>query len=87
MTTAALKGAGGGGGFVGLAFLRGGPSHLVVDPLVDFLLVVQHHKGLGGDGVSVEDEAEVAALALHVGEVRQGRVQPEDTGQRVRDPG
>lgn len=52
-----------------------GLAHLVVYPLVDFQLVVQHHKRLRGDGVSVEDETEVTALALHVDEVSQGCVQ------------
>lgn len=58
----------------------------MVDPLVHLLLIVQHDKGLGGDGVAVEDEAEVAALALHVGEVDQRGVQPANTGGR-RQPG
>lgn len=55
-------------------------THLVVYPLVDPLLVVQHDKRLGGDGVSIENETEVTALALHVGEVRQGCVQSVNTG-------
>lgn len=46
----------------------------MVYPLVDFLFVVQHNKGLWGDGIAVEDEAEVTALALHVCEVYQGSV-------------
>lgn len=55
----------------------------MVYPLVHFLLVIQHHEGLGGDGVAVEDEAEVATLALHVREVDQRSVQPiKDTGGR-----
>lgn len=57
-------------------------THLVVYPLVHFLLVIQHHEGLGGDGVAVEDEAEVATLALHVCEVDQRGVQPLNTGGR-----
>jgi len=47
----------------------------MVYPLVDFLFVVQHNKGLGGDGIAIEDETEVPALTLHVCEVYQGRVQ------------
>lgn len=58
-------------------------THLVVYPLVHLLLVVQHDKGLGGDGVAVEDEAEVTALALHVGEVDQRGVQSVNTGGRL----
>lgn len=54
-------------------------THLVVYPLVDFLFVVQHNKRLGGDGVAVEDETEVAALTLHVCEVYQGSVQSTHT--------
>lgn len=57
-------------------------THLVVYPLVHLLLIVQHDKGLGGDGVAVEDEAEVAALALHVREVDQRGVQSVNTGGR-----
>lgn len=59
-------------------------THLVVYPLVHFLLIIQHHEGLGGDGVAVEDEAEVTTLALHVREVDQRSVQPiKNTGGRV----
>lgn len=46
-------------------------------PLVDFLLVVQHYKGLGGHGVTVKDETQISSLAFHIGEVDEGRVQPE----------
>lgn len=46
----------------------------MVYPLVDFLFIVQHNKRLRGDGVAVEDEAEVTTLALHVCEVYQGSV-------------
>lgn len=54
-------------------------THLMVYSLVDFLFVVQHHERLGGDGVAIEDETEVAALTLHVGEVYQSGVQPTKT--------
>lgn len=54
----------------------------MVYPLVDFLFVVQHNKRLRGDGISVKDEAEVAALTLHVREVYQGRVQSINTDSR-----
>lgn len=54
-------------------------THLVVYPLVDFLLVVQHDERLGGDGVAIEDETEVPALTLHVCEVYQGGVQSTHT--------
>lgn len=72
MSTADCRGRKGAFGTLGL-------THLVVYPLVDFLLVVQHDKRLRGDGVSVEDETEVTALALHVGEVSQGGVQSGNT--------
>lgn len=65
------------------AFRARGLTHLVVYPLVDFLLVVQHDKRLRGDGVSVEDETEITALALHVGEVSQGCVQSVNTGSEL----
>lgn len=50
-------------------------AHLVVYSLVHFGFVVQDDEGLGGRRVAVEDEAEVAALALHVSEVDQGGVE------------
>lgn len=50
----------------------------MVYPLVDFLLVVQHHKGLRRDGVAIEDETQVTALTLHIREVDQGGVQSID---------
>lgn len=55
------------------------PLHLMVYPLVDLLFVVQDHKGLRWDGVTVEDEAEVTALTLHVCEVDQCGVQSVQT--------
>lgn len=54
----------------------------MVYPLVHFLLIIQHDKGLGGDGVAVEDETEVTPLTLHVREVYQGGVQSKNTGGR-----
>lgn len=60
-----------------------GLTHLVVYPLVDFLLVVQHDKRLRGDGISVEDETEVTTLALHVGEVSQSCVQSGNAGSEL----
>ncbi len=51
----------------------------MVYPLVDFLFVVQHDKRLGGDGVAVENETEVATLTLHVCEIYQGSVQSTHT--------
>lgn len=51
----------------------------MVYPLVDLLFVVQHDKRLGGDGVAIEDETEVAALTLHVCEVYQCSVQSINT--------
>lgn len=48
----------------------------MVDALVNLLLVVQHHEGLGRYGVSIEDKTEVAPLAFHVGEVDEGGVKP-----------
>ena len=56
-----------------------GLTHLMMYPLVDFLFIVQHNKRLWGDGVAIEDEAEVTALALHVREVYQGSVQSTHT--------
>lgn len=50
-------------------------AHLVVYSLVHFCFVVQDNEGLGRRSVAVENEAEVAALALHVGEVYQGGVE------------
>lgn len=50
-------------------------AHLVVYSLVHFCFIVQHNEGLGGWSVAVENEAEVATLALHVGEVYQGGVE------------
>lgn len=41
----------------------------MVYPLKDFLFVVQHNKRLRADGIAIEDETEVATLALHVCEV------------------
>lgn len=47
----------------------------MVYPLVHLLFIVQHHKGLRGDGVAIEDEAEVTTLALHICEVYESGVQ------------
>lgn len=44
-------------------------TYLMVYPLKDFLFVVQHNKRLRADGIAIEDETEVATLALHVCEV------------------
>lgn len=52
----------------------------MVYPLVHFLFIIQHDKGLGGDGVAIEDETEVTPLTLHVREVYQGGVQSENKG-------
>lgn len=42
--------------------------------LVHFGFIVQHGEALGLPGVTVEDEAEISALALHVIEVYQSGV-------------
>lgn len=41
-------------------------AHLVVYTLVHLLFIVQNIEGLGGRSVSVEDEAEVSSLTLHI---------------------
>lgn len=56
-------------------------THLVVYPLVDFLLVVKQNERLGRDGVPAEDEAQVTALTLHICEIYQGGVQSRATGR------
>lgn len=50
-------------------------AHLVVYTLVHLLFIVQNIEGLGGRSVSVEDEAEVSSLTLHICEVYQSGVQ------------
>lgn len=52
---------------------------LVMNPLINLLLVVQDHEGLGGSGVSAEDEAQVSSLTLHIAEVDQCSVQTTHT--------
>lgn len=41
----------------------------MVYPLIDFLFIVQHNKRLRADSITIEDETEVATLALHVCEI------------------
>ena len=60
-------------------------SHLVVYPLVYFGLVIQHYKGLRRLGVAAEDEAEVPALALHIREVYERGVEPDESTGAGRD--
>ena len=50
-------------------------AHLVVNTLVHLLLIVQNIEGLGRRSVSIEDEAEVSSLTLHICEVYQSGVQ------------
>lgn len=47
----------------------------MVYSLVHFGFVVKNHKGLGGRGVAVENEAKIAALTFHIGEVYQSGVE------------
>ena len=57
----------------------------MVYPLVDPLLVVQDYEGLSGRGISCKDEAEIAALTLHIREVYQGGVKSgTDKAERKR---
>lgn len=51
----------------------------MVDPLVDFLFVVQHNKRFGGDGIAIKDETEVSTLTFHIRKVYQGCIQPTPT--------
>lgn len=44
-------------------------TYLMVYPLIDFLFIVQHNKRLRADSIAIEDETEVATLALHVCEI------------------
>lgn len=56
-------------------------SYLVVYSLVHFCFVVQDHEGLGGRGVAVENEAEIAALTFHVSEVYESGVESKSRGR------
>lgn len=58
------------------------PSYLVVYSLVHFCFVVQNHKGLGWCGVAVENEAKIAALTFHIGEVYESGVKSKSRERR-----
>lgn len=44
-------------------------SDLMMDPLINLLLVVQDHEGLGRKCVTGEDEAQISSLTLHICEI------------------